>query len=89
MNAAFGNKQRVPQIHSRGERFRDAEIHFKCFEIPVVHANERRLERQRAIELIFVVHLHQCRQARRAGERVEVAELRVIECWLDAGYPEN
>src|SRR3569832_803588 len=48
-------------------------------EIAVVHADERCRERQCALELIGIVHLHQYCHAELGGELRELVHARVVE----------
>src|SRR5688572_31514493 len=69
--------------NAREQRERCVEARLERTQVAVVDAEERRLQLQRALELLGVVHLNQHRHAQAMCERLELAELRIIEAGDD------
>ena len=66
-----------------GTRRREVESRrqrdFERAQVPVVDADQRRVEQKRAVELSRVVHLDQHRHPERTRTRLEVGELRIVQ----------
>ncbi|MPM76575.1 hypothetical protein SDC9_123574 [bioreactor metagenome] len=58
---------------------RGLQAHFKCAQVAVVDAQQRRLELEGAVEFLGVVHLHQHRHVQRTGDVFHLHHLGIFK----------
>ena len=76
MNSAFRDENFSIADFLR-QFFRRGQIHFESFQVAIVHANERGIDFQRALQFCFVVNLDQNGESGFNGERMEFCQLLV------------